>query len=149
MAPEIIGNHLTLPFVRKVTAADDLQSRLFGLTGIHPEENPGQLVWQAPESSPRKTVIDALPVCPISHESLAPLIPDHSPWVHAPHGINFQPPRLGAVLPPAAAAQLPHAVGRLGTGMDIDALSKIQATIRPPLDAVQDVVSVLGAKSAQ
>ena len=146
---EVIGDHMPLPRVREMPSTDDLQTGLLRLPGIHALQDAGELVRQAEESGPGEGVVDPLAVGAISGEGLAPLVPHHAPGIHLTHGIHFQPAGFRTVLPPAAAAQFPDTIGRLDAAVNIDALGKIQATIRAAFDAVQNVVGILRAEAAE
>ena len=89
MTAEIASNHVALPFIGKMSTANDFQSALLRLPRVHALEDAWQLIGEAAESSTRKCVIDAFAVSAIGSEALTPIVKYVAPGIDLTKSEHF------------------------------------------------------------
>ena len=127
---------------------DDFHAALLRLTGTQTVQDALRSGRRGKHRA-REDEIHPFPARAIAGKALAPAVKLKAPGIDQPLADDLRPPRLRPEFPNAATHQTPHPMRRLHVRVDVNRLQKIEHPLRAPAHRVQQVVSVLRAKTAQ
>ena len=148
MAAEVVGDHVALPVVGQMPAAEDFQAAMLRAAGIEAVQDARHVVRRRIAGA-RHDVVDALAAGAVGDERLAPAVEVMAPRIPEAAHEDLQLQRLRPELPDAAGVEVAHAVRRLDVAVNVDRLVEIQHPVRAPAEGVDDVMRVLGAEAGQ
>ncbi len=145
---EVARDQVALPVGGKMFALDDLEPAMLGAAGVEAADDAFGFV-SGNHDAAGEDEVDPLVARAVGGEHVPLLVPRHPPRVDESRRKDAELLRARVVLPKPAGHQPLYPVRRFDVAVDVDRLSKEHRPARRPAEGVDDVVRVLGAKSAQ